>query len=96
MRPTRLRLSKELLNQARERLLLLAVREEDLEVSEEDDIKPIIIAENVSLEAYVKYCNTERKLPVKIRLANGKIIAYEVSHTDHSVVTIKIVCLMKA
>ena len=56
MRPTRLRLSKELLNQARERLLLLAVREEDLEVSEEDDIKPIIIAENVSLEAYIKYC----------------------------------------
>jgi len=50
----------------------------------------------VSLEAYVKYCNTERKLPVKIRLANGKIMAYEVSHTDHSVVTIEIVCLMKA
>ncbi|CAG8568744.1 11273_t:CDS:1, partial [Funneliformis mosseae] len=42
-----------------------------------EDIKPIIIKENVSREAYIKYLSIERKLPVNIRLINGKIIAYE-------------------
>ncbi|CAG8624699.1 3885_t:CDS:2, partial [Paraglomus brasilianum] len=52
MQSTSLRLSKEFLNQARDRLL--AFQEEKMEANE--DMKPIIIRENVSLEAYIKYC----------------------------------------
>ncbi|CAG8751301.1 15759_t:CDS:1, partial [Funneliformis mosseae] len=70
---TSFRFSKELLNQVRDRLL--AFQEENMEANE--DMKPIIIKENVSREAYIKYLSTERKLPVNIRLINGKIIAYE-------------------
>ena len=58
MQSTSLRLSKEFLNQARDRLL--AFQEEKMEANE--DMKPIIIRENVSLEAYIKYCEIERKL----------------------------------
>ncbi|CAG8459722.1 6464_t:CDS:2 [Paraglomus brasilianum] len=76
-----LRLSKKLLNQARDRLLAL---QEKLEVDE--DTKPIIIAENVSLGDYIKYRKTDRKLPVRIRLVDGKILAYEVPLTSHGAV----------
>jgi len=58
MQSTSLRLSKEFLNQARDRLL--AFQEEKMEANE--DMKPIIIRENVSLEAYIKYCEIEQKL----------------------------------
>ena len=78
-----LRLSRELLNQARDRLLALQEKlevdeEVDEEVNEEvdEDTKPIIITENVSLGDYIKYRKTDRKLPVRIRLIDGKIIAY--------------------
>src|SRR5437764_6968546 len=79
---TPLHLSKKLLNQARDRLL--AFQEERMEANE--DMKPIVIKENVSLNAYIKYCETERKLPVSIRLIDGKIIAHEVPLTSHGVV----------
>ena len=42
-----------------------------------EDMKPIIIRENVSLEAYIKYCEIEQKLPVRIHLVEGKIIAHK-------------------
>ncbi|CAG8434362.1 1363_t:CDS:2 [Diversispora eburnea] len=57
---------KDRLNQARDRLL--AYQEKKIEMSED-----IIIAENVSLEAYIKYLEAERKLPVRIRLVDGRI-----------------------
>ena len=86
MQPTPLRLSKKLLNQARD--CLLAFQEEKMEANE--DMKPIVIKENVSLNAYIKYCETERKLPVSIRLIDGKIIAHEVPLTSHGAVANKI------
>src|SRR5947207_14239414 len=50
----------------------------------------IILAEDVSLEVFLKvyldYIENEQDLPVKIRLVNGKVIAYEVALTPHAVV----------
>ncbi|CAG8561921.1 10168_t:CDS:2 [Ambispora gerdemannii] len=51
--------------------------------------------ENVSLEAYIKYCEIERKLPVSIRLVEGKIIAYEVPLTSHALVAGEIASLIR-
>ncbi|CAG8760213.1 6468_t:CDS:1 [Dentiscutata erythropus] len=86
MSTTRLQLRKKDLNSARERLL--AFQQENMEA--EEFVKPIIIAKNVSLETYTKYCKAERKLPVKIRLIDGNIIAYEVTLADHGVVVCEI------
>ncbi|CAG8597546.1 15944_t:CDS:1, partial [Dentiscutata heterogama] len=78
------------LNSARDRLL--AFQQEKMEA--EEFVKPIIIAKNVSLETYTEYCKAERKLPVKIRLIDGNIIAYEVPLTDHGVVVSKFLILI--
>ncbi|CAG8661767.1 11060_t:CDS:1, partial [Paraglomus occultum] len=90
MQSTTLRLSKKSLNQARDRLL--AFQEEKMEANED----MIIIRENVSLEAYIKYCEIERKLPVRIRLVEGKIIAYEVPLTEHGAVAGEIAFLIRS
>ncbi|CAI2179704.1 15881_t:CDS:2, partial [Funneliformis geosporum] len=55
-----------------------------------EEMKPILIKENVSLEAYIKYHKTERKLPVSICLIDGKIIAYEVPLSPHRTVVFRI------
>ena len=78
-------MSKESLNQARDRLLAF---QEGVEANE--DMKPIIIKDNVSLKAYIKYCEIERKLPVRIRLVEGKIIAHELPFTSHGAVAWRI------
>ncbi|CAI2193652.1 18575_t:CDS:2 [Funneliformis geosporum] len=50
----------------------------------------IILAKNVSLEDFLKvyldYTKNEQNRPVKIRLVNKKVIAYEVALTPHGVV----------
>ncbi|PKY48301.1 hypothetical protein RhiirA4_544530 [Rhizophagus irregularis] len=47
----------------------------------------IILAENISLEGFLKvFLENEQDLPVKIRLVDGKVIAYEVALTPHAVV----------
>jgi hypothetical protein len=50
----------------------------------------IILAENISLEDFLKvfldYIENEQDLPVKIRLVDGKVIAYETALTPHAVV----------
>ena len=92
MQSTPLRLSKESLNQARDRLL--AFQKGEMEANE--DMKPIIIRENVSLKAYIKYCEIERKLPVRIRLVEGKIIAHEVPLTSHGAVAGEIAFLIRS
>ncbi|CAG8607011.1 2903_t:CDS:2 [Acaulospora morrowiae] len=91
MSTTQLRLRKELLNLARERLLAVQ-QEENMEASE--NMEPIVIAENVSLEAYINFCKTEQKLPVRIRLVDGKVIAYEVPLSNHGMVAGEIAFLI--
>jgi hypothetical protein len=66
-------LSQDILNTARNRLLEPNPPQEG-----------IILAENISFESYVNFCETEPKLPVRIRLINGKVIAYEVLLGPHS------------
>ncbi|CAG8723066.1 23373_t:CDS:1 [Racocetra persica] len=85
---TSFRLSKELLNRTRDQLLIF-------QQSDNEDMKPVIIAENVSLETYIKYCKAERKPPVSIRLVDGNIQAYEVPLTSHAVVSNEISFLIR-
>ncbi|CAG8760707.1 10841_t:CDS:2, partial [Racocetra persica] len=80
---TSFRLNKELLNQTRNQLLIF-------QQNDNEEMKPVIIAENVSLETYIKYCKAERKLPVSIRLVDGNIQAYEVPLTSHGGVSSEI------
>jgi hypothetical protein len=54
----------------------------------------VILAENVSLESYAKFCESEPKLPVKIRLVNGKIIAYEVTLAPHAVAVFEVSAML--
>ncbi|CAG8456824.1 3829_t:CDS:2 [Acaulospora morrowiae] len=92
MQSTLLRLRKELLNLARDRLLAVQ-QEEKMEASE--DIEQIIIAGNVSLEAYIKFCKTVQKLPVNIRFVDGKVVAYEVPLANHGKVSGMITFLIR-
>ncbi|CAG8501786.1 20108_t:CDS:1 [Racocetra fulgida] len=85
---TSFRLSKELLNQTRDQLLIF-------QQSDNEEMKPVIIAKNVSLETYIKYCKAERKLPVSIRLVDGNIQAYEVPLASHAVVSNEISFLIR-
>ena|ERR1044072_2233224 len=69
-------LNQDLLESARVRLL---------EPPEQET--QIILAENVSPEDYLKvYLENEQKLPVKIRLVDKRVIAYEVALTPHGAV----------
>ncbi|CAG8649511.1 uncharacterized protein OCT59_007715 [Rhizophagus irregularis] len=65
-------LSQELLVSARNSLL-----------GQDPPERGVILAENISLESFQNFCETEPKLPVKIRLVNGTIVAYEVTLTPH-------------
>ncbi|CAG8615029.1 7776_t:CDS:1 [Racocetra fulgida] len=85
--PMTFRLSKEPLTKAREQLLTFQ-QDEKMEINE--NMKPIIIAENVSLDSYIKHRKTERKLPVRIRLVDGNVQAYEVPLSSHGAVAFKI------
>ncbi|CAB5394807.1 unnamed protein product [Rhizophagus irregularis] len=65
-------LSQELLVSARNSLL-----------GQDPPERGVILAENISFESFQNFCETEPKLPVKIRLVNGTIVAYEVTLTPH-------------
>src|SRR5271169_5346186 len=47
--------------------------------------REIVIASDVPLESYLRFCNNERKYPVNIRLVKGKVIAYEIHHAPHGI-----------
>src|ERR1043165_9398471 len=67
-------LTQDLLESARDQLL-------------EKEETQVVLAENVSLENFLKfYLENEQDLPVKIRLEDKKVIAYEVPLTPHGVV----------
>ncbi|CAG8649731.1 2812_t:CDS:2 [Acaulospora morrowiae] len=62
---------------------------------EASDMEPIIIAENVLLEAYIKFCKTKQKLPVSIHFVDGKVIAYEVLLSNHAKVAYRVAYLVE-
>ena len=43
-----------------------------------------VIAENVTLESFLRYVDNEPKLRVKLRLVSGKVMAYELTSGIHS------------
>ena len=51
---------------------------------------PVVIARNISVEEYEKYCTRHTKLPVLLCLMNGAIVAYEVPSGTHGKVIEKI------
>jgi Uma2 family endonuclease len=77
-RTPKLRLSQDVLDVAKNRLL-------DKNPPQEG----IVLATNVSLESYVDFCE-EKKLPVKLRLINGKVVAYELPQREHSSATFNV------
>ncbi|RGB37672.1 hypothetical protein C1646_756635 [Rhizophagus diaphanus] len=56
----------------------------------------VVLAKNVSLGNYVKFCETESNLPVKIRLINGNVVAYELAQTSHGTAAGEVFGLMRA
>jgi Uma2 family endonuclease len=83
-------LSKDI-NSAKERLLALPQLEEHREYMKSNEIT---LKENVSLEEYLIYRDKNPTLPVRIYLHDGKIKAYEVPSTPHSMVSATIKTLM--
>jgi len=79
MQSTRLRLPQELLDSAKERLL-----------GQDPPAEGVVLARNISLESYQKFCEAEKNLPVKIRLVNGEVIAYEVPLGPHGTTAIQV------
>ncbi|GBC10450.1 hypothetical protein RclHR1_09640001 [Rhizophagus clarus] len=79
---SKFKLSQKLLESARARLL-----EQETQVT---------LAENVSIENFIDYIENEQDLPVKIRLVDKKVIAYEVVLTPHGVVTGYVIALAYA
>src|SRR5688572_66629 len=69
---SRLRLPQELLDSAKERLL-----------GQDPPAEGVVLARSISLESYQKFCEAEKNLPVKIRLVNGEVVAYEVPLGPH-------------
>lgn len=43
----------------------------------------VVLAKNVSLESYVKFCEAKNNLPIKTRSINGNVVAYELPLTPH-------------
>src|ERR1043166_3350210 len=96
----KLRLSKEVLDLAKEQLISLQEREDtdalvteiddeegDNEEEEEDELESgIVVATNISLETYLNYYKGEARLTVKMRLLNGKVTIYEVPLGPHSAI----------
>ncbi|GBB97658.1 hypothetical protein RclHR1_03030002 [Rhizophagus clarus] len=80
---SRLSLSQELLNSAKERLL-----------GQDPPAEGVVLARNISLESYQKFCEAEKNLPVKIRLVNGEIIAYELPLGPHGTAAFHVGALM--
>ena len=61
------------------------LRFQNIDAGQEDDSvsREIILARNVSIESYIKYSNSHKPL-VKICLAGGNVIAYEVPLGSHA------------
>ncbi|CAG8440220.1 6314_t:CDS:2 [Funneliformis caledonium] len=90
MQSTSFRLSKELLNQARNRLL--EFQEEKMEANE--DMKPIIIKENVLAKPTSIIAELSESFLLAFVWSMGKIIAYEVPLTSHGAVAGRIALLI--
>jgi hypothetical protein len=75
-------LSEDLLESARVRLL-----EQETQV---------VLAEDISIENFIDYIEKEPNLPIKIRLVDKKVIAYETALTPHAVVTGYIIAIAYA
>jgi hypothetical protein len=67
----------------------LSAFQED-EAQEDDESQEVIIIENKSLEWNQKFLDREPKLPVHIRLEDGKIEVYEVPSQPHGMVGLNI------
>ncbi|RGB25792.1 hypothetical protein C1646_771271 [Rhizophagus diaphanus] len=72
MQSSRLRLSQELLDSVKERLL-----------EPNPPAEGVVLARNISLESYQNFCKAEKNIPVKIRLVNGEVVAYEIPLGPH-------------
>ncbi|CAB4390998.1 unnamed protein product [Rhizophagus irregularis] len=83
MRSPKLRISPELLDSARERLL------------EPSPPEGVVLARNISLESYQNFCKAEKNLPVKIRLVNGEVVAYEIPLGPHGTVAGEVSALIR-
>jgi len=53
-------------------------------LEEDHERGPIVIAENVSLEQFLKYCQRD-KLPARIQLVDGRVAVYEIPSELHGV-----------
>jgi len=84
MQSPRLKLLQELLDSAKERLL-----------GQNPPAEGIVLARNISLESYQNFCKAEKNLPVKIRLVNGEIVAYEIPLGPHGTVAGELSALIR-
>ncbi|GBC42299.2 hypothetical protein GLOIN_2v1715383 [Rhizophagus irregularis DAOM 181602=DAOM 197198] len=71
-RNSELKLSQGLLESAKKRLL-----------GQNPPEKGVVLVKNVSFESYVKFCEAENNLPIKTRLINGNVVAYESALSSH-------------
>lgn len=60
------------------------IGESDKEEDDEDDSAEIILAKNISLKKYTAYRDRHPRLPVKLRLDENRIIAYELPYGPHT------------
>ena len=84
MQSPRLKLLQELLDSAKERLL-----------GQNLPAEGIVLARNILLESYQNFCKAEKNLPVKIRLVNREIVAYEISLGFHGTVAGEVSALIR-
>lgn len=84
----KLRLSSKDLNAAQDRLLEIAGEEG------RTGVQAIVLAENVPLDVYLRYCESNRKLSVRVYLDHGKVMAHEVPDEVHGMVAGLITGLM--
>jgi hypothetical protein len=84
MRSPKLRISQELLDSAKERLL-----------EPSPPAEGVVLARNMLLESYQNFCKAEKNLPVKIRLVNGEVVAYEMPLGPHGTVAGEVSALIR-
>ncbi|CAB4436456.1 unnamed protein product [Rhizophagus irregularis] len=83
-RNSELKLSQGLLESAKKRLLGQNPPEEG-----------VVLVKNVSFESYVKFCEAENNLPIKTRLINGNVVAYESALSSHGTAAGEVFGLMR-
>ncbi|CAB4409115.1 unnamed protein product [Rhizophagus irregularis] len=89
---TKVRLLAKELVLAKNCLLALPQKESD----EYKELRELVLRENVSLDAYLKYCECDLNLPVLIYLDNGTIKAYELPTLPHATASATIKVAMGA